>query len=144
MNNEISSLYQEIIIDHSQSPHNFKIMNDSDLHKKGFNPLCGDQLTIYLKTKGNIIDDISFTGSGCAISIASASLMTDLVLNKSFNEVLDLFKNFKTLTTTGACQNLNSLGKLIALSSISKFPMRVKCATLAWHTLKQLIKNGKN
>ncbi len=144
MNNEIENLYQQIILDHSQTPHHFKKLEDAHYQKKGFNPLCGDQLTLYIKVEKDFIQDISFLGSGCAISIASASLMTDLVINQSLQNALILFAQFQELTTTGLCKNADNLGKLAVLASVSKFPMRVKCATLAWHTLKQLIEDGKN
>lgn len=132
-------LYQQIIIDHSQHPHNFCTLERPSCTKEGYNPLCGDKLTLYVNEKNGIITDICFQGSGCAISTASASLMTDAVKGKTIAEILELFSEFQLLVTTGKLNNLNKLGKLEVFAGVFEFPMRVKCATLAWHTLKATI-----
>jgi nitrogen fixation protein NifU and related proteins len=142
---DLTELYQQLIIDHSQRPHNFCILDKPSYTKEGFNPLCGDKINIYVKEKDGIITDISFQGSGCAISTASTSLMSDLVKGKSIEEIFELFNEFQTLITTGEIKNNNKLGKLIALAGVSEFPMRIKCATLPWHTLKAvLLKKSDN
>jgi nitrogen fixation NifU-like protein len=132
----LKELYQQVIIDHSKNPHNFCTLENPTHSKEGYNPLCGDKLTIDINEKNGIITDIGFQGSGCAISTASASLMTDMVKNKTIAEALELLDNFQELVTTGKSNNIEKLGKLAVLASVSEFPMRVKCATLAWHTLK--------
>jgi nitrogen fixation protein NifU and related proteins len=134
--NELRDLYQQMIIDHSQHPHNFCTITNPNHSKEGYNPLCGDKITLYINEKNGIITDACFQGSGCAISTASASLMTDIIKNKSVEEVLELFTEFQKLVTTGETEHPEKLGKLTVLSGVAEFPMRVKCATLAWHTLK--------
>jgi nitrogen fixation protein NifU and related proteins len=136
---ELRDLYQQIIIDHSQHPHNFSCMEHPSQSKEGYNPLCGDKLTLYIKEKNGLIVDASFTGSGCAISTASASLMTDAIKNKKVIEVLELFNEFQKLVTTGKADHPEKLGKLVALAGVMEFPMRIKCATLGWHTLKAVL-----
>ena len=138
---ELEDLYQQIIIDHSQHPHNFCELENSSCSRESYNPLCGDKITVYITKKDNIITDISFKGSGCAISTASASLMTDAIKGKTITEALDLFNEFKNLVTTGKTENIEKLGKLAVLAGISEFPMRIKCATLAWHTLNAILLN---
>ncbi len=133
---ELRDLYQQMIIDHSQHPHNFCTIEHPSNSKEGYNPLCGDKLTLYINEKNGLITDASFQGSGCAISTASASLMTDAIKNKTVQEVLELFDEFQKLITTGKTEHAEKLGKLTVLAGVSEFPMRVKCATLAWHTLK--------
>lgn len=133
---DLDDLYQQVIIDHSQHPHNFCTLEHPSCSKDGYNPLCGDKLTLYLNEKDGIITDVCFQGSGCAISTASASLMSDAVKGKTIAEALELFDEFQKLVTTGKTENPEKLGKLAVLAGVSEFPMRIKCATLAWHTLK--------
>lgn len=133
---DLKDLYQEVIVDHNKSPRNFGKLEDADRTLEGFNPLCGDRLTLYLKMSENQIKDISFDGSGCAISVASASLMTDAMKGKSAEEAEDIFNSFHTLVTTeGDDVDMEKLGKLAALVGVREYPTRVKCATLCWHTL---------
>ncbi len=140
---DLKDLYQEVIIDHNRSPRNFGKLENPDRTLEGFNPLCGDRLTLYLKMDNNHIDDISFDGSGCAISVASASLMTDAMKGKTSEEAEDIFNNFHELVTTdGSDANSDNLGKLAALAGVRKYPTRVKCATLCWHTLRSALEGG--
>ena len=132
---DIKDLYQEIIVDHNRSPRNFGVIDDADKILEGFNPLCGDKLKLYIKTDGHNINDIAFDGSGCAISIASASLMTDAMKNKSIDEAESLFNEFHALITTEEKFDSKHLGKLTVLAGVKDFPGRVKCASLCWHTL---------
>ena len=136
---DIKDLYQEIIVDHNRSPRNFGKLNDADKILEGFNPLCGDKLTLYLKTDGRNIKDIAFDGSGCAISVASASLMTDAMKGKSLDEAETLFNEFHNLITTDGNFNSEHLGKIAALAGVKNYPARVKCASLCWHTLHSAI-----
>jgi nitrogen fixation NifU-like protein len=133
----LRELYQEVILDHNKSPRNFRAMEDATKHVEGYNPLCGDHYTIYLKLRGDVIEDVSFTGSGCAISKASASFMSAMVKGKTKEEAESLFGEFHALVTGGEQSDgsLYRLGKLAAFSGVSEFPARVKCASLAWHTL---------
>ena len=131
---DIKDLYQEIIVDHNRNPRNFGIIDNADKIIEGFNPLCGDKLKLYLKTEGQNITDISFDGSGCAISVASASLMTDAMKGKSINDAELLFNSFHELITNENGADEKSLGKLAVLAGVKDFPARVKCATLCWHT----------
>ena len=140
---DIKDLYQEIIVDHNRNPRNFGIINDADKIIEGFNPLCGDKLKLYLKTEGKNIADISFDGSGCAISVASASLMTDAMKGKSINDAELLFNSFHNLITNENGADEKSLGKLAVLAGVKDFPARVKCATLCWHTLHSAITGDK-
>ncbi len=138
---ELKALYQELILDHNKNPRNFRAMDDADRTVDGYNPLCGDHYTMYLKMDDGVIQDISFTGSGCAISKASASIMTSLVKGKTAEEAEKLFQTFHKLVT-GELQgenHLEELGKLAAFSGVSEFPARVKCASLAWHTMKSAL-----
>jgi len=133
---DLKDLYQEVIVDHNRSPRNFHKMDNPDRTLEGFNPLCGDRLTLYLKIDDQKIDDISFDGSGCAISVASASLMTDAMKGKTAAEAEQIFNNFHELVTTdGSNVDAEKLGKLAALAGVREYPTRVKCATLCWHTL---------
>ena len=125
-------LYQQLIIDHNQNPHNFYKLDEATHYANGHNPLCGDEITIYIIKQNNYIKNISFTGSGCAISKASASIMTDILKNIKIKDAQLLFEKFHTLVTTG--QHTENLGKLSVLAGVHKFPSRVKCATLGWHT----------
>jgi len=135
---DLRELYQEVIFDHNKKPRNFHKLEDANRKAEGYNPLCGDHITVYLHMDGDTIRKISFDGSGCAISKASASLMTDSLKGKAKAEAEALFdKVHKMLTSDqSAGDDFQQLGKLSALSGVSEFPVRVKCATLAWHTLR--------
>ncbi len=131
---DLRDLYQEVIFDHNRNPRNFRAMEDANRTAEGFNPLCGDRLTLYLKVDDGRIVDASFQGSGCAISTASASLMTDALKGRTVEEAEGLFHGFHDLITGEGGAPVD-LGKLEVLSGVREFPTRVKCATLAWHTL---------
>jgi nitrogen fixation protein NifU and related proteins len=139
---DLRDLYQEVIFDHNRNPRNFRIIENADRKVEGFNPLCGDRLTLYLKMDGDKITDSSFQGSGCAISTASVSLMTEIIKDKTEAEAEALFKLFHEMTT-GKEENiqLEAVGKLAVLAGVREYPARVKCATLAWHTLDAALKN---
>jgi nitrogen fixation NifU-like protein len=132
---DLKDLYQDLIIDHNRSPRNFRKLPDADHSAEGFNPLCGDKLTVYLSTDGDRIRDISFEGTGCAISVASASLMTESLKGKTEGEARALFDRVHGLLTGASDADPAAFGKLGALSGVSADPTRVKCATLCWHTL---------
>jgi len=142
MFDDLRDLYQEVIFDHNRNPRNFRVMENADRQVEGFNPLCGDRLTLFLKMDGDEIIDASFQGSGCAISTASVSLMTEIVKGKTEAEAKALFKQFHDMTT-GKEENINmeAIGKLAVLAGVREYPARVKCATLAWHTLDAALKN---
>ena len=141
---DIKDLYQEIIVDHNRNPRNFGVIADADKTMEGFNPLCGDKLKLYIKIDGQNISDIAFDGTGCAISVASASLMTDAMKGKSIDEAETLFKNFHSLITTENGIDSDHLGKLAVLAGVKGCPARVKCASLCWHTLRsELIGDDK-
>ncbi len=131
---DLRELYQEVIFDHNRRPRNFLEMSGADHVAEGHNPLCGDQLTVYLRLEGDTIADVSFVGHGCAISTASASLMTEAVKGLPIGEVEALFQDVHAMLTD-ANSPQRDFGKLVALSGVKEFPARVKCATLAWHTL---------
>jgi nitrogen fixation NifU-like protein len=132
---DLDDLYQEVILDHNKSPRNFRAMANASHQAEGYNPLCGDQVTVYLQLRDGLIEDISFQGSGCAISKASASLMTAELKGKPVAKAGEMFSTVhRMLTGEGASESAN-LGKLEVLSGVCKFPARVKCATLAWHTM---------
>lgn len=135
---EIDDLYQELIIDHGTEPRNHHVLDAPDHDAEGFNPLCGDKVHVYLIIKDNIISDISFISKGCAISTASASIMSETLKGKSVAQAVELFQQFQHLLTSED-QAPQSLGKLAALTGVRKFPSRVKCATLAWHTFQQAL-----
>ncbi|CAD6878654.1 Putative iron-sulfur cluster assembly scaffold protein for SUF system, SufE2 [Methylomonas albis] len=139
---DLRDLYQEVIFDHNRNPRNFRVMADANRQVEGFNPLCGDRLTLFLKIDDHLISDASFQGSGCAISTASVSLMTEIVKGKTEDEAETLFKQFHEMTT-GKTEdiNLEAIGKLAVLAGVREYPARVKCATLAWHTLDAALKN---
>ena len=132
---DLRDLYQEVILEHSKAPRNYRELPSANHKAEGFNPLCGDHFTLYLDLDGDTIRDIGFQGSGCAISKASASMMTQSVKGKSKQEAEKLFSEFHKLVTGQANGNHADVGKLAAFSGVSEFPVRVKCATLAWHTL---------
>jgi nitrogen fixation NifU-like protein len=133
----LRELYQEVILDHNKSPRNFREMHDADRSVEGYNPLCGDHYTVYVKLKDETITDISFHGSGCAISKASASVMSQAVKGRTKSEAGELFERFHQLVIgkSDPTVDIESLGKLAAFAGVSEFPARVKCAMLAWHTL---------
>ncbi|MCH9770203.1 MAG: SUF system NifU family Fe-S cluster assembly protein [Gammaproteobacteria bacterium] len=131
---ELNELYQQLIIDHGRKPRNFGVLKDATHSKEGFNPLCGDKLTIYLKVVDDIIQAAQFEGEGCAISVASASLLTQALVGKSIAEFETLFQAFHKLVTGGDAMDLaDTLDKLVVLAGVAEYPMRVKCATLCWH-----------
>lgn len=132
---DLRDLYQEVILEHSKAPRNYRELPSANHKAEGFNPLCGDHFLLYLDLDGDTIRDIAFQGSGCAISKASASMMTQSVKGKSKQEAEKLFSEFHKLVTGQANGNHADVGKLAAFSGVSEFPVRVKCATLAWHTL---------
>lgn len=132
---ELNDLYQELIIDHSKHPRNFRRLQDPKQTAQGYNPLCGDKITLDLKLANNHIDDIAFQGSGCAISTASASLMTESLKGKTRQEADALFDKFHNLITSEKADS-SGMGKLAVFSGVREFPARAKCATLAWHTLR--------
>ena len=133
---DLNDLYQEVILDHNKRPRNFRVIEGPSHHAEGFNPLCGDQLSLTLRVDGDTISDVAFQGSGCAISKASASLMTDAIKGKSVDEAQSLFQRFHSMVTTPPAQPVENMGKLSVLAGVREFPVRVKCASLAWHTLK--------
>ena len=134
---DLRDLYQEVILEHSKAPRNYRELKDADHKAEGFNPLCGDHFTVYLHMEGDSIRDITFQGSGCAISKASASMMTQSLKGKTRAEAEKLFENFHSVVTGQAEDGSHAeLGKLTVFSGVSEFPARVKCATLAWHTLQ--------
>ena len=133
---DLNDLYQEVILDHNKRPRNFRRIEPASHHADGFNPLCGDKLSLTMKIEGENITDVAFQGSGCAISKASASLMTDAVKGKSVQEARSLFDRFHRMVTTPPDVPVEDLGKLSVLAGVREFPVRVKCASLAWHTLK--------
>ena len=132
-------LYQEVILDHGKRPRNFGKLENASVKAEGFNPLCGDRLTLELKLDNNIVQDAKFTGAGCAISVASASLMTETLKGKTRAEVQQIFERFHQLLTTDSA--VPDMGKLAVFSGVREFPARVKCATLAWHTLQAALEN---
>jgi nitrogen fixation protein NifU and related proteins len=140
----LSELYQNVILEHNRSPRNYRVMDDADRKADGHNPLCGDQVTVWVRMEGDVIGDVSFRGAGCAISKASASLMTGAVKGKSREEAERLFERFHQLVTgTLPPGESETLGKLAVFSGVSEFPVRVKCASMAWHTLKAALEGGQ-
>jgi nitrogen fixation NifU-like protein len=135
---DLRELYLEVILDHNRQPHNFHEMADADTHAYGKNPLCGDQLTVFVKLEGDRVADVSFIGSGCAISKASASMMTDSVKGKTLAEAEETFRAFHEMVTGApdTFPDTELLGKLAVFQGVREFPARVKCASLAWHTLQ--------
>jgi nitrogen fixation protein NifU and related proteins len=142
---DLGDLYQEIILEHSKAPRNFRKPATANQEAEGYNPLCGDRCTVYLDVEDGAIKEIGFQGSGCAISRASASMMTQSVKGKSKAEAAKIFDQFHRLVTGDkeAVANASEMGKLAAFAGVSKFPARVKCATLAWHTLQSALE-GKH
>jgi nitrogen fixation NifU-like protein len=136
---ELTDLYQEVILDHNRRPHNFRAIESPSAKQEGFNPLCGDRLTLYLTLDGEVIRDVAFQGSGCAISKASASLMTDALKGKTVTEARDLFEQFHAMITSNPETPPADLGKLSVFAGVREFPTRIKCASLAWHTMKAAV-----
>jgi nitrogen fixation NifU-like protein len=142
---ELRDLYQEVILEHSKAPRNYRQPAAVNHKAEGFNPLCGDRFTVFVDVEGDSIRDIGFQGSGCAISKASASMMTQAVKGKSKAEAQELFDTFHKLVTTGESNgHQDELGKLAVFSGVSEFPVRVKCATLAWHTLNAALEGKQD
>jgi nitrogen fixation protein NifU and related proteins len=139
---DLRALYQEIILEHNRNPRNFKKLADATRTLEGFNPLCGDHYTLYFKFDGDVITDIGFQGAGCAISKASASVMTTLLKGKTKTEAATMFETFHALVT-GELKDVSfeTLGKLGAFAGVSEFPARVKCASLAWHTMHNALES---
>jgi len=142
---DLSDLYQELILDHQKHPHNYGSLEGANRHAEGFNPLCGDRISLDLKVdEAGIVQDVRFKGSGCAISKASASLMTDSIKGKKSEEVEKLFHQFHHLVTgNGNTAPTKDLGKLKVFAGVREYPARVKCATLAWHTMEAALRDGK-
>lgn len=142
---ELEDLYQELILDHTRNPRNRHLMMNADRTAEGYNPLCGDRVVLYVKLEGYVLKEISFEGSGCAISTASVSLLTESLKGKTLSDVKKLFEKFHSLLTGhNECINDDAeLGKLAVFKGVREFPMRVKCATLAWHTLNAALENRK-
>jgi nitrogen fixation NifU-like protein len=156
MSTDLRDLYQEVILDHSKRPRNFHAMPGADRKAEGYNPLCGDRETVFLDLDGDVLKDVSFQGAGCAISTASASMMTEALRGKSLEETRRLFERFHALvtgapdgggSTRGGADTAGGgaleLGKLAAFAGVGEYPMRVKCATLAWHALQSALAAGK-
>lgn len=142
---EVDDIYQEIILEHHRKPRNFRKLEDANRTSDGYNPFCGDKITLYLKLDGDIIADVGFQGSGCAISRASSSMMTQSIKGKTVRQAEEIFTEFHDMLTLGSEQDFGSdtLGDLEMLSGVAKFPTRVKCATLSWHTLHAAIKGER-
>jgi nitrogen fixation protein NifU and related proteins len=141
---ELRDLYQEVILDHNKRPRNYRVMEDANHRADGHNPLCGDRVTVFVRLAGDRIEDVSFQGSGCAISKASASLMTDSVKGQSLGDVDTLFQGFQSMVTAAPDTDVetDSLGKLAVFAGVREFPSRVKCASLAWHALRAALKDS--
>ena len=133
---ELSDLYQEVILDHNRRPRNFRVLENPTHHAEGYNPLCGDRLNLFLRVENGVIAEVGFQGAGCAISKASASLMTDALKGQPVADGRALFERFHRMVTTPPDVEVEDLGKLSALAGVRQFPIRVKCASLAWHTFK--------
>jgi nitrogen fixation NifU-like protein len=135
---DLRELYQEVILDHSRNPRNHRPIDGTELKADGFNPLCGDRVTVFLRLEGDTIADVSFEGSGCAISTAAASMMTQILKGKTLDEARELFRGFHALVTGADEEPLDEerLGKLAVFGGVREFPVRVKCATLSWHTMR--------
>ena len=143
---DLRELYQQVILDHSKKPRNFREIENASRHAKGYNPLCGDRVTVYITLDGNTVTDVSFTGSGCAICTASASMMTQFLKGKTLAQAQAYFDQFRDLVmgTTETDDVIEDLDKLTVFSGVREFPMRVKCATLPWHTMKQALENSNS
>ncbi|MEW6321050.1 MAG: Fe-S cluster assembly sulfur transfer protein SufU [Acidobacteriota bacterium] len=135
----LNELYQEVILDHNRRPRNFRAIDGATKTQEGYNPLCGDRLTLYVTLDGDRIADVAFQGSGCAISKASASLMTEALKGRTVAEAREMFARFHEMITSAPGSDAPELGKLAVLAGVREFPTRVKCASLAWHTLKAAV-----
>ncbi len=145
MLDDLRDLYQEVVFDHNRNPRNFRVIEDADRTIEGFNPLCGDRITLYLKLDGDKIVDVAFQGQGCAISTASASLMTEIIKGKTVQEAEKLFEAFhKIVTGEDGDLKLEALGKLAVLAGVKQYPSRIKCATLPWHSLEAALKGEES
>ncbi|MDQ1265143.1 MAG: nitrogen fixation protein NifU [Bacteroidota bacterium] len=144
--NEIDELYQQVILDHNKNPRNFGALENATHHAEGHNPLCGDHIDLFLDIDGDKINQVKFEGSGCAISKASASIMTTLLKGKTIEEAKKLFDDFHNIVTSemGTEQDFGNLGKLTVFNGVREFPSRIKCASLAWHTLMDALKKNAN
>jgi nitrogen fixation NifU-like protein len=144
MMDELRDLYQEMLLDHHKRPRNFGKLESANRHADGHNPLCGDRVTIYILLSGNVIEDIAFEGSGCAICTASTSLMTESVKGKTLDEAEALFGRFHDLVTSDPDSEVDTetLGKLAIFAGVREFPVRIKCAILAWHTMQAALKEA--
>jgi len=142
MSRDLRELYQEVILDHNRQPRNFRAIADATAVGNGHNPLCGDRVTVYLRIDGDRIADVGFQGSGCAISKASASLMTEALKGRTTAEATRLFDSFHRMVTTGSdgAVDTAALGKLAVLAGVNEFPVRVKCASLPWHTFRSALR----
>ena len=142
---DLSDLYQQAVLDHNRKPRNFRRLPDPDGTAEGYNPLCGDLINVDVKMDGDVISEIGFEGGGCAISKASASMMTEVVKGMTRDEAREFFDSFRTAVTEGIdfFEAIDKLGKLAALTGVSEFPARVKCAVLAWHTLRAALDGSK-
>ncbi|MCE2439308.1 MAG: SUF system NifU family Fe-S cluster assembly protein [Candidatus Latescibacteria bacterium] len=142
---DLRELYQQVILDHNRSPRNYRCISEADRSSEGHNPLCGDHLSLYVKLDGGRIADIAFQGAGCAISKASASLMTDAVKGQTIREAQLLFGKFRDLVTSDISTEpvVDGIGKLAVFAGVREFPVRIKCATLAWHTLEAALENSE-
>jgi nitrogen fixation NifU-like protein len=138
---ELADLYQEVILDHNRNPRNRGELQDANRSAKSYNPLCGDEVSVYAKVTGGVLEDVSFDGCGCAISIASASMMTEAVKGMEVSEALQAIEGFRRGMTEDGSQ-IEGPDELLALEGVKEFPMRVKCATLAWHTLANALKEA--
>jgi nitrogen fixation NifU-like protein len=145
MRNELNELYQQVILDHNKNPQNFRAIDHPSHLAHGHNPLCGDKIDIYVKVENGIITDVSFQGSGCAISKASASIMTTVLIGKTLDEAKAMFDDFHHVVTADTDEDLDldSMGKLAVFSGVREFPARIKCASLAWHTLQNALNNSE-
>jgi nitrogen fixation NifU-like protein len=141
---ELRDLYQEVILDHGRNPRNFRHMDDATHQSVGFNPLCGDKLTLFLRYEDDVVEDASFQGSGCAISTASASLLTEIVRGKRREEVEQLLADFIQMLTGDAAADPQRIGKLAVFAGVRDFPIRVKCATLSWRTLEAALTESQD
>jgi len=140
----LDELYQNVILEHNRSPRNYRAMPDADAKASAHNPLCGDEVTVWVRLNGDVIEDVSFEGAGCAISRASASLMTGAVKGRTRADAARLFDRFQRLVTGAGGEPPETLGKLAVFSGVSAFPVRVKCASLAWHTLRSALEGASD
>ena len=142
--NDLRELYQEVILDHYRTPRNRRVLADANRRAEGYNPLCGDKITIYLDIQDGVIRDASFEGVGCAISTAAVSLMTEALRGRKAGDVEPLFRDFQRMVTEAEASPHPQLGKLEVLGGVREFPSRVKCATLAWHTVLSALKGQRD